>query len=290
MATFTKKHFMEKILLAANCQYLDRPTIEFACYMTKLTKSKLTAIFLQESAPDAKSCLLIEEADGITHFEKISFVGQTEVEREDQNYPDYISLFMEVTQQAGIPADIDLKHHLSAAAVSEETRFADLLILDAFTPFSAQPGEPAAGSVKGILQHAECPVIISPREFNGVENVIFCYDGSKSSVFAIKQFTYLFPQWKGIDAKVLYLNESGGLSEEERSTLTDWLGYHYRNVQILIPPADSANAFIDFVVERRSDIVVMGAYGHGLLDAFFGKDPDSDEAGSTTLPIFISHY
>jgi hypothetical protein len=279
---------MEKILLAANSKRLDRPTVEFACYLTNLTRSKLTAIFMQGSA--AKNGLLVELEDGVTYFERISLVDPAEVDMEDQGYADYIAFFMDIARQVGVPAFVNLERGLSDAGLKAETRFADLLVLDASTPFSTRPGELTAGSVKSILQQAECPVIIAPKRFYGIENVIFCYDGSKSSVFAIKQFSYLFPQWKGISAKILYLNESAELPEKERSNLVDWLGYHYRDVQILIPPEGAANRFIDLLVERRSDIVVMGAYGPGLLDSFFDKDIDADNAGSTTLPIFISHY
>ncbi|MDP4149771.1 MAG: universal stress protein [Bacteroidota bacterium] len=279
---------MEKILLALDGRRMDQHAVEFACYLAKLTKSKITAVFLRNLTPE--QCLVIEESDGITHFEEFPLIDPEELAGDEKACADNIALFRDMAREEGVPAMVHLEKNASAAEVAAETRFADLLVLDASTHFSGQPESRPTAFVREILKQAECPVLVAPEKFFGIENVVFCYDGSKSSVFAIKQFSYLFPQWKGISAKVLYLNGSGELSEEERLSLTDWLGYHFRDVQVLIPRDGAANAFIDLLVERRSDIVVMGAYGRGLLDSFFQNEFVSDGAGSTTLPIFISHY
>jgi hypothetical protein len=67
----------------------------------------------------------------------------------------------------------------------EESRFADLLIIDAETSFNRGLEANPTRFVKEILQHAECPVVISPVSFEGLDEIIFAYDGSASSVYAI---------------------------------------------------------------------------------------------------------
>ena len=44
------------------------------------------------------------------------------------------------------------------------------------------------------LHDIECPAVVVPENFDFPENNILAYDGSESSVFAIKQFAYLFPE------------------------------------------------------------------------------------------------
>jgi hypothetical protein len=63
--------------------------------------------------------------------------------------------------------------------------------------------------VKEILKETECHVIISPASFDGIAELIFAYDGSKSAAFAIKQFTYLFPEFTDRKAIVLRVNKEG---------------------------------------------------------------------------------
>ena len=47
--------------------------------------------------------------------------------------------------------------------------------------------------MKDTLQHTECPVMVVPEKFHFPSLNLLAYDGSTSSVFAIKQFAYLFP-------------------------------------------------------------------------------------------------
>ena len=43
------------------------------------------------------------------------------------------------------------------------------------------------------LRASESPVVVVPENFSRIDHLAFAYDGGKESMFAIKQFTYLFP-------------------------------------------------------------------------------------------------
>jgi len=45
-----------------------------------------------------------------------------------------------------------------------------------------------------VIGSAQCPVVIAPSANTVVDEIVFCYDGSPSSLFAMKQFTYLLPE------------------------------------------------------------------------------------------------
>ena len=48
--------------------------------------------------------------------------------------------------------------------------------------------------LKDVLHDVACPVLLVPEKFDFPESVILAYDGSEESVYAIKQFAYLFPE------------------------------------------------------------------------------------------------
>ena len=48
---------MDKILLAIDAKKIDRDALEFACYIAKLTNSKITGIFLENLVADEKPVL-----------------------------------------------------------------------------------------------------------------------------------------------------------------------------------------------------------------------------------------
>ena len=75
-----------------------------------------------------------------------------------------------------------------------ETRFADLLVIIMESYFAHETPKVYDNCINNILHSSECPVFFIPYDFSLPLKIIFSYDGSTSSMFAIKQFCYLFPE------------------------------------------------------------------------------------------------
>lgn len=88
-----------------------------------------------------------------------------------------------------------------------ESRYADLVLV------------PADGE---LLRGAGCPVVLMPAQFEGLDQLIFMYDGR---VDAMRQFTYLFPELKDLPLQVMCVREV-------EEPLRGWLGNHYRDVVV----------------------------------------------------------
>lgn len=275
---------MEKILVAVDSQNMDESSVSFACYIARLTQSKLTGIFLEE--PVMEEEIIFTASGGGTYIESITVSH----DHEDANAllirQENISLFRELAKEEKVEANIYLDKGVPAEEIVAESRFADALIVNAEAYFSDMDVNSPTGFVKNILHDAVCPVIISPDQFNGIDNIIFCYDGSKSSIFAIKQFTYLFPQFESKKIKILYLKNEEELATDEQRRLTEWLKYHYISaVEWVMPQTDTKEPFFNYLVDKKDDFIVMGPYGKGLLSSFF-KNEGQD---ASALPIFVSH-
>jgi len=279
---------MEKILLAIDSQHMDANAIRFACFLSRLTRSRLTGIFLDDLIVEEE--VVIRQTGGVPVIESVSIQEAPENDDQLTAKVENITRFKEITEEEGIQAFVHLNKGVPANEIIAESRFADILIVDAATSFSGiEEGTPTR-FVKDILQEAECPVIISPDNFNGIDNIVFCYDGGKSSIFAMKQFSYLFPELRNTRAKVIDMNGADEFSEEARVAVTNWLKYHYSDVEPVTLEEDATTAFFDYLRKKRNDLVVMGAYGKGLLASFFGNGTEEESAGTTSLPIFIAHY
>jgi hypothetical protein len=277
---------MEKILLAIDAQYLDENAVYFATYLARLTRSNLTAIFLQDLIKQEELVLKAGEEGSAVDVVLIreGANDQELAELRDQN----ILLFRELIKRAGVPATIYLDKGVPARDIVAESRFADLLVIDAATSFSASYEGLPTRFVKGILQEAGCPIVISPESFDGdIENILFCYDGSKASIFAMKQFSYLFHELKSKRAKVIDLSVGG--FPEDKGRITEWIKYHYNDVEWIDTEPEAATALFNYLLRKKNDFVVMGAYGRGLLASFFEKDPEEGTARTTSLPIFVAH-
>lgn len=275
---------MEKVIVLLDGLKVDINTARFACYLARLTHSKLTGVLIESSALKKDKVLVKADASDVLLRTILDRKTDEDIEK---LWIENVNFFEDITEEEGVEAFIEADKTLSTFNVLEETRFADILILDAKAFYNASGDEPNH-FVKQILQEAECPVVIAPDNFQPIEDVVFCYNGMKSSVFAMKQFIYLFPQLKSNRAKLITIADRHEVSEEDEQTIADWLRYHFNDVEFIKLKGDALNAFFNYLQKKENDFVVMGAYGKGLLTTFF----ESDTEGKTDVvkvPLFISH-
>lgn len=276
---------MEKLLFAVDDNPVDENAVDFACHLARLTQSRLTGIFLNE--PVSETEVVIEGRtgdDGVTAITIAEFDKESEQAlRHEEN----IALFREWAERSGISFNAYLDKGVPAAGLAYETRYADVLLMGADT--FAKVDEPIPSAfVKQMLHDSACPVVLTPESFERIDNVVFCYDGSKSSLYAIKQFSYLFPQLRSQRVKVISL-AADGPEPQEQARLNQWLGYHYSDVEWIAQGAEAVEALFHYLLKKKDDFVVMGAYGHGLLTSFFEPDYETGSIRTTSLPIFIAH-
>ena len=105
--------------------------------------------------------------------------------------------------------------------LTKETRFADLMIIGSETFYKSAIEYGTHEYLKDALHGTECPVIIVPEKFNFPSNIILAYDGSASSVFAIKQFALLFPELCNLKTNLVYA-ETRGSKYSDRYLLKNW--------------------------------------------------------------------
>jgi len=278
---------MQKILLAINANNPNKNALEFACYLGRLTRSKVTGVFLENllavESPKLKKVHEIEN----TVVEANEKYGAQEIKSAliEKN----ISLFKEACICRGVNYVLHRDRGLPSVDLIKESRFADVLVADAATSFNSRyEGSPSAFT-NYLLKRAECPVIIAPDGFEAIDEIIFTYDGSASSVFAIKQFTYLFPQFYDKKACVVQVNETGEWHDPDKYKFKEWLKGHYMNLHFEALKGEPVVKLFDYIFKRKNIFFVMGAYGRSALSQFFSHSHADLLIKTTTQPIFIAH-
>jgi len=276
---------MEKLLFAVDNDPVDENAVDFACHLARLTQSRLTGIFLNEPVTEPE--VVIERravAGGVTAVTIAEFDKESE---QAAQHEENIAVFRDWAEKSGISFNVYLDKGVPSAELGYETRYADLLLMTADTFSKGDEPIPSA-FVKQMIHDSACPVILTPESFERIDNIVFCYDGGRASLFAIKQFAYLFPQLRSQRVKVISL-ASEPPQPAEQARLTRWLGYHYSDVEWIAQGAKAAEALFHYLLKKRDDFVVMGSYGHGLLTSFFEPDYETGTIHTTSLPIFIAH-
>lgn len=274
---------MEKILLAMNSQRINYSVIEFAHYVAKLTGSKITGIFIEPPISETISEIIeIQNDSGSAKNGCSTKTGKSYMSTEQS-----ILFFKDACTKERFHFEVfrDQVSHLEDLIF--ESRFADLLIIDADAS-NTNIGE-SNYYAKEILTKAECPVIITPASFKGIDEVVFCYDGSRSAVFAIKQFTYLFPQFNDKKIVVLEVNEESISTIYEKEKIRGLLKGHYSQIGFQVLNGDPTIELFTYLLQKKDAFIVMGAYGRKLLSNILNSSRADLVLRITDLPFFITH-
>ena len=142
-----------------------------------------------------------------------------------------------------------------------------------------------------ILEDAHCPVMVVPGKIQSVENVFLCYDGSSSSIYAIKMYSYLFPEWSSKLTTLASFNESSSNHLVNSENVKDLLHQHFTNLKIDVEHHNRVGdaLYSYFKVNEENAFIVMGAYGRSAFSRLFKKSMANTIIRKVRLPIFISH-
>jgi len=274
---------MEKILLALDAAEPGKNALDFACYLAHLTKSKITGVFLDTLVNSQKPAALATAA------------GADDDEMETGTatpilFQKNIEMFRQECMNRKLSYTVRCDHGVPAEEIITESRYADILVIDADTSFRKHFEEPPSAFVQDVLSKAECPVIIAPESFEEVNEIVFAYNGSASALFAIKQFTYLFPQLRNKKITVVQVTETGNWEDKQKHKFNEWLKAHYSDLHFEGLKGNSDNVLFDHLFKRQNMFLVIGAYGRTALSRFFRHSAADLAIKTITQPIFIAHH
>lgn len=276
---------MKKILLAVNTNDISSSGLDFACYIASLTHSRLTAVFLNgrhQPATEQKHTALAADNGN----EPVA-AGTMPVL--PGNGQEYRQLFEESCKSRGVQCAVMENGDMPEEAILKESRFADLLIVGAETSFKKHYEGAPTVFVRKILAQAECPVLIAPFNFHGIDEILFAYDGTAAAVFAIKQFIALFPELSRKSITVLQVNEENANDGIHRREIMDLLEMHCPQVHFLLLRGKSQYELLSYLLGKKNVFVVMGAYGRTLLSGYFRHSTAELVIKTINLPLFIAH-
>ncbi|WP_212003600.1 hypothetical protein [Chitinophaga sp. HK235] len=266
---------MKKILLAIDDGHFPEGAFEFARQMNEIEPIVLCGVFLPEMN------LSVDIGYGSSFIPLTENYGAASIQESMVTFKEYCERYN--------------IHHLVHHDVSEfalkvlhrETRFADLLLLSSekfYADIVARPG----GFLDNALHQSECPLIVSPENLAFPESIILTYDGSASSVFAIKSFAMLFPQLCSRKTMLLYA-QSDKSSVPDTDSILELVQHHFSNLDaqaVNMIPEKNFNTWLGGV---GKPIVVSGAYGRSQISRFFRHSFIADTLKAHQVPVFIAH-
>lgn len=278
---------MKRILFLTNAYKLSSRSMDFAAFICRLNKSSLTGIFLSGEPQSHRAMAILREEIAcagveVTATRPLNEIKQECIQRTVEHF-EKICVGQGIRQDTMLIADQQLERLLL------ECRYADLLLIDPVLGLGEATQMLPASFIRNLLSQAECPVMMMPERFDGLNEIVFTYDASPSSVFAIRQFTSMFPGLGNRPLVVLTAGADTRINPEEHAKLKNWLDFHYSNVSYHDVRENSRIGLLEYVLGKENIIIVMGAYGRSGWSAFFSSSHADPMLKYISKALFISH-
>ncbi len=186
---------------------------------------------------------------------------------------------------------IDFKTHehfyqLATPELLKETRYADLLVLGSEKFFRGD-----MTYLTDILHETECPVLVVPEECPFPERLVLAYDGSRESVFAIKQFSCLFPELCGLPTTLVYVCTASDRNKSipDEPYIRELAARHYSDLDIRRLELDSKNEFNAWLSGIPAPLLISGSFSRSFFAQIFRESFTQKVVGSYLIPVFIAH-
>ena len=273
---------MKKIVIPFDGGHFSKGAFSFASSLHEKKAILLTGIFLPEV--DYARFIFFPTAFAAPVF----MAGVEDFEEEEVN--NNVEMFAELCQKNLIEYRVhkDL-FDSSIPQLSKETRFADLMIIGSETFYTNGIVNGTNEYLKDALHSTECPVVIVPEKFDFPSNIILAYDGSASSVFAIKQFANLFPELCNLKTILVYVcNEKHNMPDQV--LIEELVARHFSNLTVTKKiTSDNKNDISNWFSQLKNSLVVSGSFGRSGISELFKKSFLIELIKEHSTPVFIAH-
>jgi hypothetical protein len=273
---------MKKILIAFEGTHFSEGVLQFARLLNEKSPILLTGAFLPQMN---YANLWSYSGGGLTGTDFVPLLEDSDAETIRNNIKQFESYCRTNLIEHSVHKDY---FDFALPELKKESRFADLLIISSEI-FYEQAGTVELNEyLKEALHDIECPVVVIPEKFTFPDNNILSYDGSASSVYAIKQFAYLFPELTKNPTMLVYGTEKIQHDIPDEANIRELSTHHFPDISLkaAIFPEKFFGAWVD---QKQSSIVICGAFGRSGLSMLFKKSFITKVISDHRLPVFIAH-
>lgn len=273
---------MRKIIVAFDGSEFSQGAMDFARQMNERQAIFLTGVFI----PQVIYAHLWSYADSASGSLFIPLLEGEESDAVNKN----IAHFEKECNRYNIKYKVH-KDFLDFALpeLKKETRFADLVILGSESFYSNLGTEKPNEYLKEALRASECPVIVVPEKFEFPKSNVLACDGSEASVFAIKQFAYLFPEFSGNNTLLVTVQPATSPVKDNFLNVKELVQVHFPNLSVMNLDMDPRKYFAAWISEKKSAILVSGSFSRSFLSQLFKQSFVADVIRDHKVPVFVAH-
>lgn len=276
---------MKNILVVIDGLNFSESQLDPILYISRLMKGRLTVALL-EIIPPPTPILFPAIQDAM-------FYSQRSTEDHILERHHQIVKNTEKLRAAFVSRGIDITLHTYTEAplesVIRESRFADVLLVLHSLSFSAVIDSDPPDFIQELLLKAQCPVLTLPGMMQVIKEVVLTYNGTYSSMYAIRTFLQLFPTLALRKVKVVYVVENGIERIPDETLLRHYLGGICTKIEYVILKGDPSQNLLIRLQYSKHTLATFGAYGRSRISRFFNSSTVDDTLRLNHIYTFITH-
>lgn len=272
---------MKKILFACDGKNFSEAGFEFIKWVRSQEPVKVTGVFFSSVN---YHMLLATAIGGYAD----AYIGYKEDSESEIKYS--IGMFEKGCEKNNIEYRVHRETEFwNLDEIEKETRFADLLVLSSAQFCTDLNDEQPNSYLRQTIRSAECPVVIVPEHFEVPSEILLAYNGKKDSLYAMKQFCYLFPQLTRLPANIVYIKDEDDATIPSLGFLSEYAACHFSELNIEKMHFDAKTFFPAWAAEEKNKLVVTGSYGRSGISGILSKSFAEEIIRNKNLPVFIAH-
>jgi len=278
---------MKKFLSVFDGYKMSTSTLEYSIQLTKSANAHLVGVFLDEFIYHSYSVY------NVLTSEKDAEAVITQLDEKDRIKRDEAVLqFQKACVKAGINYSVHRDKDIAIQELKHESMFADLIIVNENETFTRYKEKPPTRFVKDLLGDVQCPVIVVPAIFKTIDKIVLLYDGSPSSLHAIKMFSYLFSDLRGLPVEIFSVNDyyMAPLRLPGNKLMREFIKRHFTKAVFTIEKGIPEEQIPGYLRNHKeNELVVLGAYQRGELSRWLKTSMADILMKELDTPLFIAH-
>jgi nucleotide-binding universal stress UspA family protein len=274
---------MKKIILAFDGSHFSEGAFEFIRKLNAIQPVFVTGVFIPQTSYSNLWSYAAAAGSG-------SVFVPLEDEAENDKVGRNIYYFEMLCKQYHIKHSVHKDaYEFALPALQKETRFADLLVVSGELFYKGVTEFSQMDYLSDILHNTECPVLIVPEEFDFPKTNILAYDGSNESVYAIKQFAYLFPELTKDKTLLVYAESDLHKDFPAKEFIFELAAHHYDDLTFYKLDLDPKKYFTSWIGSKKASVLVSGSFSRSSLSQLFRKSFVTNVIKQHKIPVFIAH-
>lgn len=278
---------MKKISAVFDGLKFTDSTLAYAIKLAESSKALLSGVFLESFLYNTYRLDDLIGSHGISQVKMKHLL-----EKDKETRLKSAAIFETACKKAHINYSI---HHDPSFAIKEvirESIYSDLLLISADETFSRLPDHRPTNFIRELLAGTQCPVLIVPREYREIEEVVLLYDGKPAAVYAIKMFNYMMPWLRGKATEVVSVTDTKDIIElPDEALVKEFIACHYPTAIYTLLNGDTEEELVTYIKNiHKNTLIVLGAYHRNEVSRWFKASMADRLMKDVDVPLFIAHH